>query len=191
MRLKLATPPASEPVSLAEAKEQLRIDHSDEDGFITGLIEAARLYFEEAARRAFITQTWRLSLDEWPDDSDEIELPRPPLQSVTSVVYTDEDGNATTWSTDDYIVDTDSEPGRIVLASNKNWPGVTLYPANPIQITFVAGYGNDSTDVPATYRQGIKLLIGHWYENREATVEATVKKIPLAADSLIWLNRAY
>lgn len=190
MRLKLVTAPASEPVSLAEAKAQLRVDGNDENDFITGLIEAARLYFEEAAWRAFITQTYRLNLDEWPED-DEIELPRPPLQSVTSVVYLDEDGDSTTLPTANYIVDTDSEPGRIVLASNQNWPTVDLYPANPIQITFVAGYGDESTDVPATYRLGIKLLIGHWFENREDSIEAAIKSIPLGVESLIWLDRNF
>lgn len=188
---KLVTPPASEPISLTEAKEQLRVDTSDEDNFITGLIEAARLYFEDATGRGFITQTWRLNLDEWPD-SNQIALPRPPLQAVTEVVYLDEDGDESTLPAESYIVDSDSEPGRIVLASFAHWPNVNSYPANPIQITFEAGYGDDGADVPAHYRQGIKLLIGHWYENREAILVGTIsKEIELAVSSLIWLNRAY
>lgn len=198
MRIKLVTPPASEPVSLDEAKSQLRVDGDDENDFITGLITAAREHVEQTARRSLITQTWRLNLDAWPcgpstgsGRGDEIELPKPPLQSVTSVVYKDSVGAQTTLSTAAYIVDTDSEPGRIVLAYGQSWPSLTLYPANPIQITYVTGYGA-AADVPAWAKQAIKLIIGHWYENREDTIAGTIiKGIPLGADSLILLNRAY
>lgn len=191
MRLKLVTPPASEPVSLDEAKAHCRVDISDEDDlFSDDLIPSARQYLEGAMRRAFISQTWRLNLDEWPD-CDEIELPYAPLQSVSSVVYLDKNGDSTTWDSANYIVDADSEPGRIVLASGVSWPGETLYPANPIQITFVAGYG-DATDVPAYVKRAMKLLIGHWYEHREAAIDGSpLREIPLAVDSLIYLHRAY
>lgn len=196
MNWKLVTPPAVEPVSLDEAKAQLRVDGDEENDFITGLIAGAREYFEEVAHRALISQTWRLSLDSWPD---EIELPRAPLQSVTSVVYKDADGAPTTigytdeegtWVSDTLLVDTESEPGRIVLAASQSWPSDELYRVNPIQITYVAGYGDEAGDVPAHMRQAIKLLIGHWYENREATITGTImKEIPLGIDSLIWLSR--
>jgi uncharacterized phiE125 gp8 family phage protein len=185
---KLITPPASEPVSLDEAKAQLRVDGSDDNTFISGLITAARLYFEETARRSLITQTWRLSLDEW---SDEIELPRPPLQSISFIKYKNAAGTETTLSTSVYLVDAESEPGRVVLAKDQSWPSDELYKVNPIQITYIAGYGA-AADVPEQMKQAIKLIIGHWYENREATIAGTImKEIPLGIDSLIWLNRAY
>lgn len=188
MRLKLITDPAEEPVSLTEAKAHLRVDIDDDDTFIASLITAAREYVEGAAHRAFVTQTWRLNLDEWPGD-DEIELPRPPLQSVTSITYKDSDGTTTTWSSSEYEVDTDSEPGRVKLAYGYSWPSATLAATNPIKITFVAGYG-DAEDVPQKWKQAILLLLGHWYENREATIAGTIQRsIPLAVDSLIWLDR--
>jgi uncharacterized phiE125 gp8 family phage protein len=192
MVIKQTVAPASEPVSLVEAKLHLRVDISDDDAYITGLITAARIYFEATARRALISQTWRLSLDAWPC-SDEIALPRPPLQSVTSIIYKDDVGAQTTLASASYIVDTDSEPGRVVLAYGESWPSGVLYPANPIQITYVAGYGDEGSDVPEQVRQAIKLLVSHWYENREPVVAsgAVPKAIPLGVDSLIWLNRAY
>lgn len=191
MSLKLVTAPATEPWTVSELKTHLRIDISDDDTLLSGLLTAAREYVEEAARRALITQTWRLNLGTWPEGG-EILLPRPPLQSVTSIVYKDSDGNSTTWSTSAYIVDTDSEPGRVVLAYGESWPSVTLLPANPIIITYVAGYGDDATDVPGRLRRCISLLVGHWYENREGTVGGTIiREVPFAIDSLIWLNRAY
>lgn len=193
LRVKQTVAPTVEPVALARMKNHLRVDEdmTDDDDFIAALIGAAREYIEGATRRALITQTWRLSLAGWPD-GDEIELPKPPLQSVTSVVYTDADGNATEWDSAEYLVDTDSEPGRVVLANGYGWPGVTLRSMNPIQITYVAGYGDDGSAVPKIYQHAIKLLVGHWYENREATVAGTIaREIPLAVESLIWLERVF
>lgn len=192
MTLKLVTGPTVEPVSLAEAKTHLRVDIDDDDAYISGLIAAAREYLEGATRRAFLTQTWRLSLDAWPWPPAQIELPLPPLQAVNSIKYRDSDGTQTTVDSGDYIVDTDSEPGRIVLDYGESWPSETLYPANPIQIEFEAGYGDAATDVPQYLRQAVLLLVGHWYENREPVVIGTVhKELPLAVDSLIYLHRAY
>jgi uncharacterized phiE125 gp8 family phage protein len=186
----LTVAPATEPVTTAEAKNHMRVDIDDDDTLIDGMIEAGRDYFEDTSRRALITQTWRQNLDAWPE-GDEIELPRPPLQSVTSIIYKDEDGNETTLPSSAYIVDTDSEPGRIVLAHGESWPTGTLFPANPIQITFVAGYG-DADDVPEKFKQAIKLLVAHWYEHREAySDEGLVRQVPVALESLIFLNRAY
>lgn len=190
MRLKLVTGPAHEPVSLDEAKLHLRIDSSDENTIISALITAAREYIEHACRRALITQTWRLSLDDWPVTGDEIELPRAPLVSVTSVVYTDSDGTATTWAAANYEVDTDSQPGRIKLAYGESWPSATLKASNPIQITYIAGYGN-AVDVPQHLRQAIMLLVGHWYENREMAAPVQLREVPLAVESLIWVDRVW
>ncbi|MCK9569543.1 head-tail connector protein [Candidatus Pacearchaeota archaeon] len=97
----------------------------------------------------------------------------------------------------DYFVDSKSEPGRIVLAYGKSWPSTTLRPVNGICVTYVAGYGY-SDEVPQAVKQAMKLLIGHWYENRETTIamnvgagEADVKKIPYAVESLLWMNRVF
>jgi len=192
LRLVRTEDPASEPVTLEEAKSHLRVDASDDDTLIEGLITAARQYYEDVTRRALITQTWRLSLDRWPGGS-EILLPRAPLQSVTSVVYTDSDGTATTWSSDEYAVDADSEPGRVVLGYGYSWPSATLRTSLPIQITYEAGYG-DADDVPEKIKQAIKLLVGHWYENREGVMVAqgvSIQGLPLAIDSLVWANRVW
>lgn len=190
MRLKLVTPPAVEPVSLDELKSHLRVDIADDDDYIGGLIMAAREYIEETTRRSLTTQTWRLSLDDWPDD-DEIELPRPPLQSIISFQYTDSDGITTDVDAGSYEIDTDSEPGQIVLANNQSWPDVILKAANPVQVTYVAGYGDAGSDVPGRLRHAIKLLAAHWYENREPVAAVKLMPIPFAVESLIYLNRVY
>lgn len=189
--LKLVTPPAVEPVAVAnDLKTHLRIDHTDEDTYLAGLISAARTVFEDLTGRALITQTWRLTLDAWPDD-DDIEIPRWPLQSVTSIVYYDTDGNSTTWSSNEYLVDTESEPGRVVLKDSFSWPGASLRSMNPIQITYVSGLGDDADDVSEQIKQAIRLLAAHYYENREPVIStgSVPKEVPFTIESLIWACR--
>lgn len=135
----LVVGPSAFPVSLAEAKANLNISHSNDDDLIYSLIAAATLEAEQFLRRKLVSQTWKIYLDEFPA-TDYIKLPFGQLRSVTAIKYTDSDGDETTWSSDDYIVDTVSEPGRIVLGYGKNWPTSDLYPSNPIEIEFVCGF---------------------------------------------------
>jgi uncharacterized phiE125 gp8 family phage protein len=187
MGLKLVTPPASEPVSLSEAKEHLRITGSDEDALITTFIEAAREYCEEYQNRAYITQTWDLSLDEFPDSP--YSLPKPPLKSISSIKYYDQDGTEYEFNASDYLVDTASVKGRVSLAYGKSWPSVTLQPMNGVIIQFIAGYGDAGSDVPERIRNAIKVLVGQIYENREATDIKEHLEIPFAVHALLGLDR--
>lgn len=162
----VVTEPAEEPVTLDEIKAQTRVDIDDDDDLLTAQAIAAREMCELRARRAFVTQTLAITLDAWPRNR-VIQLPRPPLQSVTSVTYIDEDGDSGTLSSDAYIVDT--ARGRITLKAAYNWPTAVLRAAAAITVTFVAGYGHP-VDVPERYKAAIKLLVAHWYENREAVM---------------------
>lgn len=189
MALILVTAPTAEPVSLAEAKLHLRVDATDEDTMISSLITAAREYCENFQGRAYVEQTWELVLDAFPA-GDYIELPRPPLRSVVSLTYTDSAGAATVWDPANYIVDTASQPGRLVLAYDKTWPSVTLQPAGGIKVRFTAGYGTGASAVPARVKQAMLLLIGHWYEHREAVITGTISKaLEHAIDALLWQDR--
>jgi len=187
MALKLITGPVEEPVTLAEAKAHLRVDITDDDALITSLITAAREYCEGFQNRAYITQIWKLTLDDFPNMP--IKIPKPPLQSVDKIEIKDEDGNITVWDPSNYVVDTDSEPGRVLLAPDGLWPSVTLYPANGIQITFTAGYG-DASAVPQRVKQAILLLVAWWYEQRETVVVGSVvNQAPFAVNALLWPER--
>jgi len=181
----LITGPAVEPISLDDAKLHVRQDDTADDALITGLIKAAREYAENFTRRALITQTWELVLDDWPDD-DEIELPLPPLQSVTSVKYTDLDGVEHEFDDDYYIVDTSGVKGRVVLVEDASWPSSEdLQEAAAIHVRFVAGYGAAGSSVPEMILLGMKMLIGSWYENREPSGSLEV------ADLLMWSLRVW
>ncbi|MFA5761213.1 MAG: hypothetical protein WC877_05575 [Dehalococcoidales bacterium] len=192
MRLITETGPATEPISLAEAKIHLRLAataaeaaaYTTEDTLLTRLIAVARIQTEQEIGRALITQTKEYYLDGWPR-GDEIIIPYPPLQSAT-VTYRleDDDDYDNTLST----VDTDivSEPGRIILQPGETWPSGTLYSDKPIKIEFDCGYGDDADDVPETIRQAMLLKLTDLYEHRgQVVIGVAVNKINGAVDSLL------
>lgn len=135
-----------------------------EDTLLQSYIAAAREYGESITRRAFATQTLELLLDYFPT---EIELPMPPLQSVTSIKYKDSAATETTIADTEYIVDTDSNIGKIVLAYGKTWPIFTAYPLNPIRVRFVSGY---TTDFPKIFKNAMLLHIGLMNKYRDVSI---------------------
>lgn len=199
MTLSLVTPPATEPLTLQEALDHLRLEQDAPDAaLVTALIQAAREYAETRTARQFITATWRLTLDRfpcrsytdwgsWPDARAKISLPRPPLQSVSSVAYLDPSGAPQTWATDQYVVLAPAQiqalPGQIYPALGVAYPATAARP-DAVTITFVAGYGAASA-VPRAIKQALLLLIGAWYEQREAVVAGQVTEVPLAVDALL------
>lgn len=192
MSLTIVTPPAEEPVSLTEAKNHLRIDLTDDDSLISALIVAAREHAEAITRRAFITQTLKLSLDAFPANNGPIYVPMPPLQSVNSLKYFDTDGVEQTLTEGaDFLVDAESEPGRITPAPDTGWPATQSRP-NAVSVEFVAGFG-DASKVPQGIKQAILLMVGHWYENREAvTMQGNnAGELPMAVDSLLMMHRIW
>jgi len=187
MALTLIMPPAVEPLTLAEAKSHLRVDTTDDDDLIAALLTASRSFCEEWTGRAFVTQTWELTLDEFSSDlnADEIEIPRPPLQSVTSVKYDDSNGLEQTLATDQYDVDTASQPGWVVPITS-GWPSVVWDGINAVRIRYVAGYApsedspaNSTDNIPGAIKAAIRLYLGQLYDQREDIVVGTiVNKVP-------------
>lgn len=189
MTIRVITPPVIEPVSLAEAKAQCRVDIDDDDALITAYIAAARAWCEAHDWRAYLTQTIELWLDGWPSD-DVIEIPRPPLQSVSEIAYYDTDEVKHVLSNTVYAVDVASTPGRARLKYNQFWPDTPLRAHSAISVTYVAGW-TAAASVPATIRQAILLLVGHWYENREGSIVGSVSRsIEFGVQALLDVNRA-
>jgi len=184
---KVTTAPASEPITTAEAKSQLRIDGSDEDTLIGNYITVARQTLEVLMRRSFITQTITLKYDKFPSNKDGILLPRPPAISVTSIQYVDTDGATQTWSSGNYTVDTSSEPARITPNYNVDFPD-TRVQSNAVTIVYTSGYGTGTTDVPESIRLAVRLLVGSYYENREATAIKKINELPLGIQMLVASN---
>ena len=159
MATTLITAPTSYPVTLEEVKTQLRVETNDDDGEIQSLIAQATSYVEKMTGRALITQTWNLVIDNF---DTKIELPYPPLQSVSSITYQDLDNTTQTLSATNYTVDTDSEPGRVYQSYGGSYPAV--YPdLNSVTVTFVCGYGT-ANSVPEVFKQAIKLHVQWIYD---------------------------
>jgi len=188
LRPVLVTAPAVEPVTLAEAKAHLRVDISNDDALITAQIVAARNMAEAITHRAFVTQTWDLYLDSWPSRA--LQLPFPPLQSVTSVKYYSDSAAEQTLTGSNYQVDIASEPGRLILISGSSWPGDSLRDANGVIVRFVAGYGLAAA-VPQIFKQAILLIVGQFYENRENAMPMRLAEAPMAAMALLWQDRVF
>lgn len=174
MSLKLITAPAAEPITIAEAKAHLRVDHSDEDSMITALIVAARMNAENRLSRALITQTWELILDAFPDV--EIRLDKPSAIAITSVKYLDSAGNEQTIAAENYTLDAEMLPGFVLPAYGYEWPE-TIDAANAVRVRFTAGYG-DAASVPMPIKQWMLINIGTLYANREGMVPGQAIEIP-------------
>lgn len=205
--LSLVTAPAIEPVTADEVKAQLELEVSDtsRDSQIELYIQASRQVIEQLTGLALITQTWRMTIDHWPGEREEwwdgvrdgaisdlvaggrksnIILPRYPLQSVDSV---DADGQPVTVG-DTFIVDTQEQPGRLVIKRGVAWP-VVLDNANGIEIEFMSGFGSSSSDVPAALRLAIMQMAAYMFEHRGDCNTDSAYKMS-GAESLVSSYRA-
>src|SRR3954469_24916091 len=135
----LLTPPAVEPVTLADAQAYLRVDHSDDDAVISALIAGARSHIEAQTKRALITQTWRLIRDGWPPDGRVAVVPAPLRSLVAARVY-DAGGTPHAIDTGAFIADKAAAPPLLAFM-----PGTLAEPGRAtagIEIDVEVGYGD-------------------------------------------------
>jgi hypothetical protein len=177
----LVTPPASEPVALADVKTFLRIDGNDDDAILNILIASARRVGEAYTKRAFITQTWRLTMDRFTereneipsgfhiaptphlvDGSQAIQLSRQPIQTISSIKTTNSANVPSTVLAATYTLD--ASAGRILLNDGYSWP-TALRDNAGIVIEFIAGWANASA-VPEPIKQGIIQHVAASYTNK-------------------------
>jgi uncharacterized phiE125 gp8 family phage protein len=153
--------PTAEPVTVAEVKAHLRLDHSSEDALLADLIRTARTEVEQATGCALLEQAWRLTLDRWPR-SNRVLLHHHPVRQVLSVTIYGRDGGAAVIDPAIMVADLRSRPARLHFADVPQ-PGRAL---NGIEVDFTAGYGEAGTDVPDLLKRAIILLASHWFEFR-------------------------
>jgi uncharacterized phiE125 gp8 family phage protein len=207
--LTLVTPPKIEPLTLGEVKSYLKVDYeedTEEDAYIQSLITVAREWCETYQRRSYITQTWELSLQQFPiehtdtlsdySQSKIIEIPKGTLQSINSFTYKDLYGNEKTLVENvDYIVGKRGILGKVCPPYAKIFPVTPLWPLDPIVINFTCGYGDDGSKVPTKVKQAMKLLISHWYENRAVVAELRgadpTKEMAFAVTALLTTDRIF
>jgi len=202
----LVTAPATEPVTASELRTHLRVDSTElPDAEANGLIAESRQMIEDMTGLAFISQSWRLSIDRWPGGAEawwdgvrqmaiselyapnymtSVELPRWPLASITSVTVYDEDSNAETVTVaNTFDIDIYQIPGRLTLKRGSTWP-IALRANNAIQIVYVAGYANAAA-VPATMKRALKQLAAFLYTNRGDTCEPADAMSKSGADGIL------
>lgn len=205
----------AEPVTLAQAKQQARVEFTDDDSFISALITAARKHAETRLRSALITQTWTLMLDSFPSAGGyynrAIREIWPSLGGMPSGLgfYPGLVPNSTG------VIDLPYPPLQSVVAVNYydfngNFQVVSpslynvslqfspriqpqyshVWPISrptidSVQITFTSGYGNLQTNVPVNVQQAILMHVAHLYENREAVMAGGLIEVPLAVEALL------
>lgn len=173
MSLSLFLAPAAEPLTLQDARRQCLIADSvtDQDPYLEDLIPVVRERAEQATDRALLPQTWDWVLDGFPVE-DYLEIPKPPLRTVTWVKYQDMAGAWQTWDPANYLVEAPAGPrglrGRLSLPFAGTWP-VVLPQAGCVSIRFEAGYA-DAAHVPALLKQAMRLDLGTFYLNRESVL---------------------
>lgn len=188
MSLVMTSSPLIEPVSLSEAKAFLRIDSNAEDLLVSTLILTSRLHIEAALGLALMTQAWTLTIDKWPS-RDTVLLPLRPVSQIALLRLLNVGGQSTTLDPASYRLDATIGAAKIVSVSGA-WPA-PLMKKGGIEITFWAGFGDETSDIPEPIRHALRLLIAHWYENREPLrVGAPEAAIPAEVSALLTPYRA-
>ena len=174
MALFATSSPAFAALDLATAKEHLAVLHSDHDTMITNLVAYATDTISNEASIAITQHNRRLTLRQFPPYK--IVLPRPPVQSITSVKYFDSTNTLQTWATDQWTSDLYADspwvpsklPTEICPVFGVVWPQV-YERLDAVQVDYVVGY-KAAADIPGRLLQAIKLVVGDYYEHREETV---------------------
>lgn len=167
-------------VPVTDLMDQVRLTGPGELVLIEAKGKAAEEAIEDELGVALLTQTLVLRLDRFPYW--ELPLPRPPLQSVTSVQYVDTAGVTQVLASSEYTVDAPptngrwrAKAGRIQPAYSKTWPSTRDVP-NAVIVTYVAG-ATKSEDVPELVRQGILMTFADLWENRERSAPEAVRQL--------------
>lgn len=185
LHMELITGPTTEPISLAEMKQHLRVDFDDDNDYIESLITVSRAYFEQETGHLLGTQTWRVDVLSWSQFP--VVIPYGPLQAISSVTYTDTDDNVAELNAAMRYSQRLAWGAWVVhLTSAFVAPSVTYREYNAVSVNVTLG----ATTVPPLAIHAIRLLTAYYYENREAAIlvpglTPDVSVLPLAVSSII------
>lgn len=173
--------PASEPLTLTEAKEQCRVDGSDSDNVLNAYIKAARAFVEDYTGKRLVSQTVEMRCSSFNDLS---RLPTAPVTSISSVTYIDTAGDTQTLSTDVYEAVLIGDEPLIRLKVEQSWPSVRDA-RDAIKVTAVVGFADPDDDELEDIKNAMRLMIGAWYDDR------SVGDVPPGTVALLCNHRLY
>lgn len=199
---RVVQPPMIEPISIDQAIAHLRLNPDDVDLLdLQAKITEARAATEDYIGRALAPQVLELATDSFPASQydgflaesafNELELPMPPVIAIESVNYLDETGIDTLLELNGYVLDYHSQPAVVYLPYGATWPAIARG-RNAVRIRYMAGYDTpggspDNHPLPPAILAAMKLMLGHLWENRELSSDATITEIPLGFVSLLRL----
>jgi len=185
---KRSVAPTSEPVDIYEAANHLEIDHTDRDDKILRNIKTAREIAEHYTNRSFFTQTWIAQLDKFPKDYETIELLYGPIQSISSLKYYDVNNTQQTWSSSNYRLDNNSNPGLVEAVDG--WPDV-YDRIDAVEITYIAGETSIS-NIESSIKDAILMIVGDLYEVRQnMIIGSQVNLVSRGAEYLLDKHKIY
>lgn len=191
------TGPLQEPVTTAEAKQNSNVFFQSDDALIASLISAAREVVEYRSGFKLYSQTIEIRADSFDEAEfvgnahrtrnrnyerkDVINLRVGKVTAVSSLKYYNSDDTDTTMPASDYWTDLTGSPARIQVKDS--WPSTNDRIGN-VRIRCTAGWASVA-EIPENFKAAIKILVSHWYENREAVTDLKLMPIPEGIDTLI------
>lgn len=178
MRVKITgTPSLDDIITVANLKAFLRVDHSDEDTYITALRQVAISYVETIADTRLGDVSAVGYLDSWMPAS----FPIGPVQSISSVTYLSTANTTQTLGASFYYSDLNTSPARIRFVSPPDLYDDALA---RVQINMVVGHPEAS--IPTPMIQAVRLLVGHLYENRQEEITGSITaRLKVGIDALV------
>lgn len=178
MYFKVETGPATEPLTTAEVKDRLKIDHPDEDDMIDSFITGARQMVEDYCSMGLILQTVSQTFDDFPSTGP-LYLHYHPFVAITSITYTDTEGATQTLTTDKYTGAGQGFLYRVGLKNGQSWPN-TASEIGAVKVTYQIGYA-DADSVPDNIKAAMVKIIGQWHAKREDSV----RKMPTESEFIL------
>lgn len=179
-------------IEVADVKTQCRVTHNSEDDLFVSLIRAATVFCEGQVGRIFVTRAFRDVWDGFPSgckpEDSYIPLRWAPVPSRPSVFqYVDADGVTQTLSESDYQIDNYRVTPVLAPAYGTSWPATRGETLAAVQIFYEAG--GSVAEVDARYKHAVRLIAAHWYRNREAAAERSIKQIEFSVSALLGHKR--
>jgi uncharacterized phiE125 gp8 family phage protein len=176
--VEVPTENSDEIMTLEQAKAHLRVDYNDDDTLIEQLISVSRTIVEDVTYLSLVAKSWRLNVAA---NLRLVKLPRPPIVNILQVNFISNDGIATLLNSSNYWLEVDA--GCVHFLDSHIVPPDAKY----LSINYNAGY--EANKIPTPLIQAAKLMLGHFYDNRNLMIDGRVQNIsqelPVAAHNLM------